>query len=335
VRKSSTSRWAAWLPAGVLTLVPGAAVAQVADTAEYAVRFQATWSAVSHPVDFPSNAHFSPLVGGLHDGSVSFWQPGAAASEGIEQMAERGRTTPLDLEVGDAVATGGASQVLVGSGIGRSPGMTSLSFTASRDHPLVTLVSMLAPSPDWFVGVSGLSLFESGNWVEQRVITLYTYDAGTDSGVTYTSANADAVPPEPIHMAVSGPFAGGRPVGTFTFVRQDGPPPQPLLLGGGRFRIEAEWQDFGGIGAHAHPVQLTDDTGYFWFFEETNVEVVIKVLDGCGFNDRYWVFAGGLTNVALELTVEDTTTGQTNVYANPLGAPFQPIQDLDAFATCP
>ena len=80
---------------------------------------------------------------------------------------------------------------------------------------------------------------------------------------------------------------------------------------------------------------LTSDSGYFWFFDENNVEMVIKVLDGCGLNERYWVYAAGLTDVGVVLTVDDTETGQVNVYTNTLGEAFRPIQDTDAFATCP
>ena len=205
-----------------------------------------------------------------------------------------------------------------------------------RDFPLVTVVSMLAPSPDWFVGVAGLSLLEDGDWVDERVATLFAYDAGTDSGTTYTSPNADTSPPEPIHRIATGPLGNGRPVGTFTFTREDLPEPEPLLLGGGRFRVTVRWSDFAANRGVGHPVAFTDDTGYFWFFGVTNVEVVVKVLDACAdpFN-RFWVFAGGLSNVEVELTVEDTVSGQVNLYANPLGAAFQPIQDTDAFDTCP
>jgi len=59
------------------------------------------------------------------------------------------------------------------------------------------------------------------------------------------------------------------------------------------------------------------------------------VLDGCGINQRYWVFAGGLTDVRVELTVEDTVSGEVRIYTNPLGGAFLPIQDMEAFATCP
>jgi hypothetical protein len=82
-------------------------------------------------------------------------------------------------------------------------------------------------------------------------------------------------------------------------------------------------------------VPITDDSGYFWFFDAGNIEVVAKVLDGCGVNGRYWVLAGGLTNVEAALVVTDTKTGAAKPYANPAGTAFQPIQDTAAFATCP
>jgi hypothetical protein len=82
-------------------------------------------------------------------------------------------------------------------------------------------------------------------------------------------------------------------------------------------------------------VPLTSDTGYFWFFNSDNVEVVIKVLNGCGLNQRFWVFAGGLTDVKTRILVTDTQTGASKAYLNPQGKAFQPIQDTSAFATCP
>jgi len=77
------------------------------------------------------------------------------------------------------------------------------------------------------------------------------------------------------------------------------------------------------------------DTGGFWFFSPSNLEVLIKVLNGCGVKARYWTFAGGLTNVNVILTVTDTQTGTIQTYTNPQGTPFEPIQDTNAFATCP
>ena len=82
-------------------------------------------------------------------------------------------------------------------------------------------------------------------------------------------------------------------------------------------------------------MSLTADTGYFWFFSDSNVEMVLKVLDACSLNERFWVFAGGLTNVQVDITVLDTATGAAKTYHNPQGAAFQPIQDTSAFSGCP
>ena len=110
--------------------------------------------------------------------------------------------------------------------------------------------------------------------------------------------------------------------------------PEPLRLNGERFDVRATFRLSGGEVGHGQPVALTEDTGYFWFFTPDNVEVVVKVLDGCGFNNRFWVFAGGLTNVEVELTVTDTTTGHSEHYTNPPSTPFQPIQDTTTGFSC-
>jgi hypothetical protein len=186
------------------------------------VTFEATWSAATHPADFPPNPHFSGLIGGTHRSAVSFWQVGGLATEGIRLMAERGRQTPLDLEVGAAIAAGTAQNLLVGDDVPRSPGSVSLDFAVTPDYPLVTLVTMVAPSPDWFVGVSGLSLLEDGDWVAERSVDLFAYDAGTDSGRSYRSADAVTSPPEAIHRIASAPVAvdgAATPMGRFVFRR--------------------------------------------------------------------------------------------------------------------
>ncbi len=120
-----------------------------------------------------------------------------------------------------------------------------------------------------------------------------------------------------------------------------GPPPTctptatALCLNGGRFRIEATYETTSGASGSAQVVKLTDETGYLWFFSATNVEAVVKVLNACGLNNRFWVFAGGLTNVRTVITVTDTKTGAVKTYVNPQVKAFQPIQDTSAFATCP
>ena len=191
-------------------------------TARYRVTFEATWSAATHPTSFPGNPHFSPLIGGSHSARVVFWQPGGTASTGIEAMAEQGSTSPFDAEIQAAIAGGTAEGLIQGGGISRSPGTASVEFAIGPEHPLVTLVSMIAPSPDWFVGVQGMSLLEGGDWVAEKTVSLEPWDAGTDGGHTYKSPDADTMPREPIRRIEDpplGPGGSAAPVGTFTFVR--------------------------------------------------------------------------------------------------------------------
>ena len=108
-----------------------------------------------------------------------------------------------------------------------------------------------------------------------------------------------------------------------------------MCLADGRFAVSATWRTTDGQSGNGQAVRLTSDTGYFTFFSATNVEAVVKVLNACGLNQKFWVFAGGLTDVNVVLTVRDTKNGTTKTYTNPLRTPFQPIQDTSAFATCP
>ena len=94
---------------------------------------------------------------------------------------------------------------------------------------------------------------------------------------------------------------------------------EALCLQGGRFHVESRWRDFQGNRGSGRAVPLTGDTGTFWFFSPSNVEVLLKVLDGRGLNDHFWVFYGALSSVEYALTVTDTQTGLARRYSNPAG----------------
>lgn len=104
----------------------------------------------------------------------------------------------------------------------------------------------------------------------------------------------------------------------------------PLL--NDRFRVQANWH---GYERQANQ-QWEPANGMFWFFNEDNTEAVIKVLNGTNLNGQshFWVFAGGLTNVEYTITITDSSEGHT-LYKTPLGEPFSPVTDTEAFATCP
>ena len=101
----------------------------------------------------------------------------------------------------------------------------TVTFEVSEACPAVSVVTMIAPSPDWFIGVSALDLLGEGGWVEELVVELLPYDAGTDSGVSYTSPDEPTDPPEVIRMLAEEPFVvdvSVPPLGTFTFTLLDG-----------------------------------------------------------------------------------------------------------------
>jgi hypothetical protein len=125
---------------------------------------------------------------------------------------------------------------------------------------------------------------------------------------------------------------------TVTTPASDGPCVQTttaMCLNNDRFRVQALFLTPQGQSGEAHAVKLTDDSGYLWFFSATNIEAVVKVLNGCVVDNNYWFFAGGLTNVRVLTVVVDTSRGSVRAYLNRQGRAFQPIQDTTAFPTCP
>jgi len=132
------------------------------------------------------------------------------------------------------------------------------------------------------------------------------------------------------------PAAGG----TFTDAGSSGchnaPNVTSLFLHQGRFKAEVIWRDFNGnTGAGRAGAPAADGSGLFWFFSPQNWELLVKVIDGCSLNHRFWVFAAATTTVAYTLTVTDTRTGRTARYENPLGRRSPAVTDTSAFDTCP
>ncbi|MDQ2980541.1 MAG: hypothetical protein M3R62_15130, partial [Acidobacteriota bacterium] len=85
--------------------------------------------------------------------------------------------------------------------------------------------------------------------------------------------------------------------------------PTTLCLNNQRFKVEVRWKDFQGNTGAGQAISLTGDTGYFWFFSSSNVELVVKVLDGRGINSSFWLFYGALSTVEYTMTVTDSVTG--------------------------
>ncbi len=134
--------------------------------------------------------------------------------------------------------------------------------------------------------------------------------------------------------------------GLETGVEPCAPDADTLCLDNGRFKVEVNWQDHhGATGTGMVAPCGTDDSGLFYFFNEDNWEMLFKVLNGCGYNNHYWVYFAATTDVGFNVRVTDTLTGFTKAYsnksgeeldyANELGHPANAVTDNTAFATCP
>ncbi|XP_039278988.1 spondin-1 isoform X2 [Nilaparvata lugens] len=170
--------------------------------AKYEVTFEGLWSRHTHPKDFPTNSwltRFSDVIGASHTSNYSFWEYGGLASGGLRQVALNGATKQLEAELKQESQN--IRTIIKARGISypNVTGKTFAVFRVDKKHHLISLVSMIDPSPDWVVGVSKLELcLENCSWVENKVLNLYPWDTGIDSGITYTSPTQPTVPQEPI-----------------------------------------------------------------------------------------------------------------------------------------
>ncbi len=105
---------------------------------------------------------------------------------------------------------------------------------------------------------------------------------------------------------------------------------RPLVFAGG-YEAGLCYETFDGAqGGARGGVWSSDESGLLWFFEEGNVEVLVKVLNGCSYNDHYWVFVAPMTNLAFNLEVRDRG-GNVWTHRNGLGIQAQARSDTSAF----
>ena len=161
----------------------------VEQNAQYRVSFIANWTSDELPVDFPSNPHFSPLVGASHDGAYGLFQLGSSSTDGLRDVAETGSTTQLLRELRRAQNQNQVLNYRTGNGIPNGTGRSSVVLEVSREHSLLSAATMIAPSPDWIVGFNSLRTIENGNFINRIQIPAYAIDAGTDAGRSFSSPN--------------------------------------------------------------------------------------------------------------------------------------------------
>lgn len=193
--------------------------------ASYTITFTSVWDSETNDptngnstVTLPGNAHWSDLVGATHNNSVALLEMGGFATTGVKNVAEIGNNTAIMNEVQAFINAGNADQYLQAPFDDFAPRTfaTHMNIEVSEDYPLLSLLAMIAPSPDWMIAVNSINLRDGNAWVQNLNIPLFPYDAGTDSGTSYTSGNQATTPAQPITSLINVTPFNDKPIGTLT-----------------------------------------------------------------------------------------------------------------------
>src|SRR5438093_12653397 len=133
---------------------PAGAHSTPAAPAEYTVIIRSTWTKTTHPFEYPSGAHFSGMIGASHNAKYSIFAVGRRPTPGLEHLSEEGKHSPLDTEIRTAIDQGNALMLFESGGLKKWRHSMVATVRVDAAHPLVSVVNMIAPSPDWFTGPS-------------------------------------------------------------------------------------------------------------------------------------------------------------------------------------
>lgn len=202
---------------GVAAATVGAgSVAAAAETTRYRVTVRLDWRVAPDALDRPTNPHFSPLIGATHGDRFRLFVDGDTASSGVALVATNGRTSVLQAELNEAQRRGRIGAVVEAPGLASGAGETAFTVIDGEDHPLVSFALMLAPSPDWFTGVSGVALPRDDAWMSRVEVPLWVWDADVDDGARFDAPNEPVQPQRSVRLAAGPQFlleSGLTPIG--------------------------------------------------------------------------------------------------------------------------
>ncbi len=205
----------------ILMIILGFNASVFAQDVQYELDIEITWSSDTHPFDWPEGGgHMSGVTAITHNDRYVLFKDGYTATSGLRFVAERGRVRVLRSELEEAIDRGWVKNMIDGSGIDKVPDRIRVTFPISETHSKFSFLTMIAPSPDWFIGLSAVNLRDDAGWRKETRYLLWAWDAGTNSGTSYTSKNDPNQPAESIRLLATPHFldeAGLKKVGTATF----------------------------------------------------------------------------------------------------------------------
>jgi Spondin_N len=192
--------------------------------ARYAITVTGKWTSPDFTV--PPGAHYTTFIGMVHGNNSFLWKQGLLASPGTEALAESGAGAPILAEIDSMIAAKNALSLILFVAPTVS-GNSNVNIYCNSNFSRVSFASMLAPTPDWFVGVSGFDLYYNNKWIADTTINLYPLDAGTEDGDVFAYDNPSTVPQQNVHtlqasqaMVLANGNPGLAPIATVRFVRQ-------------------------------------------------------------------------------------------------------------------
>ncbi|RXN20349.1 spondin-2 [Labeo rohita] len=226
--------WLQWLTVtlALLSGVPAMPVdvdrvCMAPSAAKYRLTFTGQWTQTAFPKHYPlyrPPAQWSPIIGVTHSSDYHIWQRNEYASNGVREFSERGEAWTLIKEV---EAAGERIQSVYGlfsaPAVVGGTGQAITEFEVYARHSLLSFIVRIVPSPDWFVGIDSLNLCEGDHWIENISLDLYPYDAGTDSGFTFSSPNFETIPQDKITQ-ITASFPS-HPANSFYYPRLKHLPP--------------------------------------------------------------------------------------------------------------
>ncbi|XP_063781020.1 spondin-2 isoform X2 [Pseudophryne corroboree] len=197
------------------------------EIAKYSIVFTGKWSQSSFPKQYPlyrPPAQWSSLLGVSHSSDYHMWKRNKHASNGVRDFAEKGEAWALMKEIeaaGERIQS--VHGIFSSPSISSGTGQTSTELEAHSRHPFVSFMVRIVPSPDWFVGVDTLNLCDGKEWKKSVSLDLHPYDAGTDSGFTFSSPNYATIPQDTVTAITSS--LPNHPANSFFYPRLKSLPP--------------------------------------------------------------------------------------------------------------
>ena len=191
--------------------------------ASYKMTIAMNWTSPQFGV--PAGAHVTTLIGMTHSKDTFLWKENVLATPGLEDVAEVGNTIKMNAEL-DAIIgmnkAGSKFQI-------PAPANTGIAETTVNPNTVfsnISFASMIAPSPDWFMGISNVSLLQNNKWLDSLTLHIKVYDAGTEEGDVFGYNNPSTIPQQPVSLltpANGSVMANGNtsivPIATIRFIK--------------------------------------------------------------------------------------------------------------------